>query len=71
MFVAMIIFASDGSVHWGLGGVMALGSIAGALIGAHLSVSEQAKRWIVGLLVTVITGELIHLSVRYYLEIFA
>ena len=70
-FVAMVIFASKGSVDWELGGVMALGSIAGALVGARLSVSEEAKRWIVGLLITVIVGELIHLSVRYYLELFA
>jgi hypothetical protein len=70
-FVAMLVFASKGSVEWELGGVMALGSILGALLGARLSVSEQAKRWIVGLLVAVIVGELIHLSIQYYVTLLA
>jgi hypothetical protein len=43
----------------------------GALLGARLSVSEQAKRWIVGLLIAVIVGELIHLSIRYYVTLLA
>jgi uncharacterized membrane protein YfcA len=69
--VAMAIFASRGSIDWGLGGIMAIGSIAGGVLGAQLSVSEQAKRWIVGLLIVVIIGELIHLSIRYYFEFFS
>jgi uncharacterized membrane protein YfcA len=67
--VAMIIFASRGSIDWQLGGFMALGSVAGGLLGARLAVSEQAKKWIVGLLITVIVGELINLMVRYYFDL--
>jgi uncharacterized protein len=55
--VAMIIFVSRGSVDWQLGGVMAVGSLAGGLLGPRLSESEQARKWIVGLLITVIVGE--------------
>ena len=69
--VAMLVFASKGSIHWPLGGVMAVGSVIGGLAGARLSVSAQAKKWIVGLLITVIVGELIHLTIRYYLEFLA
>jgi hypothetical protein len=68
--VAMIIFASRGSVDWQLGGLMAVGSLVGGLLGARLSVSEQAKKWIIGLLITVIVGELINLGLRYYLDLF-
>ena len=67
--VAMIIFASRGSIDWQLGGLMASGSVVGGLLGARLSVSEQAKKWIVGLLITVIVGELLNLMVRYYFQL--
>lgn len=68
--VAMLIFASRGSVDWTLGGVMGLGSIVGAFFGARLAVSDHARRWIVGLLVVVIVGELIQLSIHYYVGLF-
>ena len=67
--VAMIIFASKGSIDWELGGLMASGSVVGGLLGARLSVSEQAKKWIIGLLITVIVGELINLIIRYCLDL--
>jgi uncharacterized membrane protein YfcA len=67
--VAMLIFASRGSVDWALGTVMGAGSIAGGLLGARLAVSDQARRWIVGLLVVVIVGELMQLSIRYFLDL--
>ncbi len=65
--VAMAIFASRGSIDWEIGGVMAAGSVAGGLIGARLAMSVAAKKWIVGLLVVVIGGELVHLAIRYAL----
>ncbi|HEX2529310.1 MAG TPA: sulfite exporter TauE/SafE family protein [Geminicoccus sp.] len=64
-FAAMLVFASHGSIDWTLGLAMGLGSMAGGLIGARVSVSPSAKRWIFGLLVAVIVGELIHLTARY------
>lgn len=68
--VAMLIFAESGSIDWRLGGGMALGSVAGGYLGARVSISAQARRWIVGLLVTVIVGELIHLALQYYMQLF-
>ena len=38
-------------------------------LGSRLALSEQARRWIVGLLVVVIVGELVQLSLRYVLEL--
>ncbi|BBU31472.1 UPF0721 transmembrane protein [Burkholderia sp. THE68] len=67
--VAMAIFAAHQSIDWKTGGIMALGSVAGGLLGARLAISEQARRWIVGLLVVVIVGELIHLGMGYYASI--
>jgi uncharacterized protein len=67
--VAMAIFVSQGSIDWTLGTIMGVGSVAGGLLGARLSVSDQARRWIVGLLIIVIVGELIQLSIRYALAL--
>jgi len=63
--VAMAIFASSGSVDWPLGAALGIGSVAGGLLGSRLAVSDHARRWIAGLLITVIAGELIQLSLRY------
>jgi uncharacterized protein len=67
--VAMLIFASRGSVDWPLGAVLGVGSAVGGLVGSRLAVSDQARRWIVGLLIAVIVGELIQLSLRYLLDL--
>jgi uncharacterized membrane protein YfcA len=61
--VAMLVFVQHQSIDWTLGGIMGLGSFAGGLLGARIAVSGQARRWIVGVLVVVIAGELIHLAV--------
>ncbi|MDR5820250.1 MULTISPECIES: sulfite exporter TauE/SafE family protein [unclassified Caballeronia] len=60
---AMLVFMQHGNIDWRVGGIMGLGSLAGGLIGARIAVSEHARRWIVGLLVTVIIGELLHLAI--------
>lgn len=46
----------------------ALRSVLGGLLGSRLSLSDRARRWIVGLLVVVIGGELIQLLLRYILN---
>jgi uncharacterized protein len=61
----MAIFAFKGSIDWPLGAAMALGSIAGGVLGARLASSASAKKWIFRLLVTVITAELVHIGVHY------
>ncbi|MFC0397964.1 TSUP family transporter [Paraburkholderia rhizosphaerae] len=60
---AMLVFVTHQSVEWGIGGLMGIGALFGGLLGARVAVSEHARRWIVGLLVVVIVGELIHLAV--------
>jgi uncharacterized membrane protein YfcA len=67
--IAMIIFASHGSVDWLLGAFLGIGSVAGGYLGSKLALSDQARRWITGLLIAVIIGELIQLSLRYFLEL--
>ena len=67
--VAMLVFASQGSIDWTLGAALGVGSVLGGLLGARLALSEQARRWIVGLLVVVIVGELVQLSMRYVLAL--
>lgn len=67
--VAMAIFASQGSIDWPLGAALGAGSVLGGLLGSRLALSEQVRRWIAGLLVVVIVGELIQLSMRYVLEL--
>ena len=63
--VALLIFAAKGNVDWKLGAVMAVGSIAGGLLGAKLATSPIARVWVFRLLVVVIVGELAHLALHY------
>lgn len=63
--VAVIIFAADGVIDWRVGVVLALGSIAGGLLGARLASSAAAKVWVYRILVVVIVGELAHLTLHY------
>jgi uncharacterized protein len=67
--VAMVIFADHQSIDWTTGGIMAAGSVVGGLLGARLAISPQARRWIVGLLVVVIVGEIVHLSAGYLVKL--
>jgi uncharacterized protein len=63
--VAMLVFAFKGSIDWTLGAIMGAGSIAGAVLGARLATSPQARRWVFWLLVLVICAELVHLMIHY------
>lgn len=66
--VALALFAWKGVIDWEIGLALGVGSIAGGLLGAKLSASPNAKRYIFWLLVVVIGGEIIHLAVQYILE---
>jgi uncharacterized protein len=68
---AMAIFAAHQSIEWKTGGIMAIGSVAGGLLGARLMLSDQARRWIVGLLIVVIVGEAVHLAIGYCANVMA
>jgi hypothetical protein len=63
--VALAIFIWNGHIDWKFGVVLALGSIAGGVLGARLATSANARKWIFRLLVIVILAELVHLAIHY------
>lgn len=67
--IALTSFSIKGEVNWEVGGLMALGSIAGAFLGARLSLNPLAKAWTFRFLVAVILLELIHLGIQYFHEL--
>lgn len=67
--VAMLVFAARGDINWVLGGVLGLGSIAGGVMGARLSLSAGAKRYVFVLLVLAISAELVQLAWHYVFKI--
>ena len=64
--VALMLFAWKGLVDWEVGVALGLGAIVGGLLGAKLSASPNAKRYVFWLLVLVIGGEIIHLAIQYF-----
>jgi uncharacterized membrane protein YfcA len=66
--VAMLVFAYKGDIDWTIGAIMGLGSIVGAVLGARLATSPQARRWVFILLVIVIGAELVHLTWHYVFQ---
>ena len=67
--IALASFSIKGEVNWEIGGVMALGSVLGAFLGAKLSLNPLAKVWTFRFLVAIILLELIHLGIQYYHEL--
>jgi uncharacterized membrane protein YfcA len=63
--VAMAVFAYQGNINWTIGAVMAVGSVAGGVLGARLATSPAARKWVFRLLVIVICAELVHLTTHY------
>jgi uncharacterized membrane protein YfcA len=63
--VALAVFAYKGNIDWTIGAVMAVGSIAGGVLGARLATSPAARKWVFRLLVIVICAELVHLATHY------
>lgn len=66
--IALASFSVKGQVNWEIGGLMAIGSIVGAFLGAKLSLNPLAKVWTFRFLVVVILLELIHLGIQYFHE---
>jgi uncharacterized protein len=64
--MAIGLFSLDGQIDWTIGGLMGLGSVVGAYIGAKLAMHSFAKIWAFRLLVTIIALELIHMGVTYF-----
>ena len=67
--IALASFSIKGEVNWEIGGIMALGSVLGAFLGAKLSLNPLAKVWTFRFLVVIILLELIHLGIQYYHEL--
>lgn len=67
--VAILAFAFHGEMDWGLGLAMGIGSVAGGVLGARLTMAPGAAKWIFRLLVAVILLELAHLAIRYILAV--
>lgn len=63
--VAMVMFAFHGDIEWTIGAFMGAGSIVGGVLGARLTTSENARKWVFVLLVVVISAELVHLLLHY------
>ena len=63
--VSMLVFAARGDINWILGGILSVGSIGGGVMGARLSLSAGAKRYVFVLLVLAISAELVQLIWHY------
>jgi uncharacterized membrane protein YfcA len=46
MIPALGIFVATGNVHWGFGLILALGSMVGAWLGAHMTLGPEGGVWI-------------------------
>ena len=66
---SLAVMAIDGHVNWEVGGIMAIGSIAGGYIGAKFSMHALAKIWTYRLLVVIISLELVHIAMTDWLHI--
>lgn len=66
---SLAVMAIDGIVNWEVGGIMAIGSIAGGYIGAKFSMHPLAKIWTYRLLVVIISLELVHIAITNWLDI--
>jgi uncharacterized membrane protein YfcA len=60
----IILFAGRAEVDWIAGGLMSVGAMAGAWLGAKLAASERSKVWVFRVLVVTIVGEIVHLGWR-------
>ncbi|RIY38969.1 hypothetical protein CJP73_15775 [Neopusillimonas maritima] len=64
--IALSIFSLEGDVNWEIGGIMAIGGVAGGYLGARVALNHVAKVWTFRLLVTVILLELVHMGIQYF-----
>jgi uncharacterized membrane protein YfcA len=63
--VSMVIFVYHGEINWTLAALTGIGSIVGGVLGAHFTMSPNAKRYIFWLLAGTIFAEVIHLAIHY------
>jgi len=61
----LFIFSYLGSIDWGIGAIMGVGSMVGANLGVRVATSANAKKHVFRLLVVVISAELVQLVWHY------
>ena len=61
MVPALGIFMATGNVHWGFGLVLAVGSMAGAWLGAHMTLGPRGAVWIQRITLVIIAAIIIKL----------
>lgn len=66
--MALLVFSYKGQVDWTLGAFLGVGGLIGGILGAKISMSPNAKRYVFALLVVVISAELMHLFWHYVFE---
>jgi uncharacterized membrane protein YfcA len=59
------VFAAHGDIDWMRAGILSLGGIAGGMMGARLSLSANAKRYVFMLLAVAISAGLPQLAWHY------
>ena len=61
-------FNNKKALPWTLAALTGIGSIVGGVLGAHFTMSPNAKRYIFWLLAGTIFAEVIHLAIHYFFK---
>jgi uncharacterized protein len=64
--VSLIVFSGNGDVDWRVASLLAIGSIAGAFLGAQLALGPHAAKWVFRLLILVLGLEVVRLGLRLW-----
>ena len=60
-FAALLVFAFNDQVRWGVGLTLALGNVTGAFIATRVNMSRQGARWVKGITLIMVAAILIRL----------
>lgn len=63
--VSLAAFAAEGNVDWKIGGLVAVGSLAGGFFGAKATLLPGIKVWVFRILVAVLVFELANMAVQF------
>lgn len=59
--VSVLVFWDRGEIDWHIASLLAVGSVAGALLGARLALGPHAAKWVFRLLLLVLVIEAVRL----------
>ncbi|WP_449285156.1 sulfite exporter TauE/SafE family protein [Marinobacter sp. PE14] len=62
-FAALVVFALNDQVRWGVGLTLALGNITGAFIATRVNMSKRGARWIKGITLVMVAAILVRLII--------